>query len=58
MLAISTPTVKPNVTVPIQVCRKVNATIGKEHWQLQPGETYIVPENVYEVLYNSGALIK
>jgi glycosyltransferase involved in cell wall biosynthesis len=58
MLATSTLTVMPNVSVAIQVCRKVNASIGNQQWQLKPGETYIVPENVYEVLYNSGALIK
>ena len=57
MLATSTPRVLPNVTVDIQVCRPVNATIGKDLWKMVPGETYTVPENVHQVLYDSGALI-
>lgn len=58
MLATSTPVVAPNVTVQIQVSRKVNANIGKQLWTLHPGTSYTVPENVYQVLYDSGAVIK
>ncbi len=46
----------PDITVPIRVKRKVNAHIGTKDWRLTPGITYTVPENVFQVLSNSGAL--
>lgn len=58
MLPISSEYIQPEVMVDIQVSRKVNADIGKKRWILKPGETYTVPENVYQVLYDSGAVIK
>ncbi len=48
--------VAPNVTVEIQVTRNVNANIGGATYKLQPGETYTVPENVHQVLFDSGAI--
>jgi len=45
------------LTMPIQVRRKVNATIGKQHWLMKPGETYQVPEDVHRVLTESGAAV-
>jgi len=38
------------------VVRKVNAHIGSQFYSLKPGETYLVPENVHQVLLNSGAI--
>lgn len=48
--------VAPNIAVQIQVVRKVNAHIGRTLYQLEPGETYTVPENVHQVLFDSGAI--
>lgn len=49
--------VLPDVTVEIQVVRKVNAYIGKENYVMEPGETYVVPQNVHQVLFDSGAVL-
>jgi hypothetical protein len=43
--------------IPMQVRRKVNATIGNKHWLMTPGETYEVPEDVHRVLTESGAAV-
>lgn len=48
--------IRPEIQVEIQVVRKVNAHIGNEFYSLTPGETYIVPENVHDVLIDSGAV--
>ena len=48
--------VAPDIKVEIQVVRKVNADIGSEHYFLLPGKTYVVPENVHQVLVDSGAI--
>ena len=48
--------VPPSVSVEVQVVRKVNAYIGNATYVMQPGETYVVPENVYDVLFASGAI--
>lgn len=48
--------VRPNLTVKIRVRRPVKADIGKHHYQLSPGVEYEVPENVHQVLFESGAL--
>ena len=45
------------VIIPMQVRRKVNATIGNKHWLMTPGETYEVPEDVHRVLTESGAAV-
>jgi len=49
--------VLPEVNVEIQVVRNVNAFIGNATYVLKPGETYVVPENVHEVLSFSGAVV-
>jgi glycosyltransferase involved in cell wall biosynthesis len=49
--------VLPEVNVKIQVVRNVNAFIGNATYVLKPGETYVVPENVHEVLSFSGAVV-
>lgn len=49
--------VSPDVKVEIQVIRKVNADIGNEFYSLRPGKTYVVSENVHQVLTDSGAVI-
>jgi glycosyltransferase involved in cell wall biosynthesis len=55
---LTDPAYSPAVlTMPIQVRRKVNATIGKQHWLMKPGETYQVPEDVHRVLTESGAAV-
>jgi glycosyltransferase involved in cell wall biosynthesis len=55
---LTDPAYSPVVlTMPIQVRRKVNATIGKQHWLMKPGETYEVPEDVHRVLTESGAAV-
>lgn len=46
----------PDVTMKIRVCRKVDADIGKRRYRLVPGVEYEVPENVHQVLFDSGAL--
>jgi glycosyltransferase involved in cell wall biosynthesis len=48
--------VRPDIKVEIRVVRKVNAIIGTESYNLIPGETYVVPENVHDVLLASGAV--
>ena len=48
--------VLPNVSMEVQVVRKVNAHIGNTAYVMYPGETYVVPENVYDVLFASGAI--
>lgn len=48
--------IAPNVQVSVQANRKVNATIGNHTYIMQPGKTYLVPENVFEVLSASNAL--
>lgn len=48
--------VTPNVEVNIRVKRRVNATIGNHTYNLTPGETYLVPEGVFQVLSDSKAL--
>jgi len=45
------------VKIPVQARRKVNAQIGNHLWVMKPGETYEVPEDVYRVLTESGALV-
>lgn len=47
---------QPSVVVPIRVRRNVNADIGNRHYKLVPGVEYEVPENVHQVLFDSGAL--
>ena len=47
----------PDIKVEIQVVRKVNADIGTEFYSLKPGQTYVVPENVHQVLLDSGAVV-
>jgi glycosyltransferase involved in cell wall biosynthesis len=47
----------PDVKVEIQVVRKVKADIGTEFYNLQPGQTYVVSENVHQVLLDSGAVV-
>ncbi len=47
---------EPEIMTSIQVVRKVNAHIGPQFYSLKPGETYVVPENVHQVLLNSGAI--
>jgi hypothetical protein len=47
---------EPEIMTSIQVVRKVNAHIGSQFYSLKPGETYVVPENVHQVLLNSGAI--
>ena len=47
----------PDIKVEIQVVRKVNADIGNEFYSLKPGQTYVVPENVHQVLLDSGAVV-
>ncbi len=49
--------VVPDVAMEIQVVRKVNAFIGDRVYNLEPGKTYLVPENVHQVLTDSGAII-
>ena len=49
--------VKPDVKTEIQVVRNVNAHIGNQFYSFKPGETYVVPENVHQVLMDSGAVI-
>lgn len=48
--------VLPNVFAEIQVVRKVNAYIGDTTYVMEPGKTYVVPENVHDVLFDSGAI--
>lgn len=48
--------VLPTVTMKIRVRRAVNADIGANHYRLVPGVEYEVPENVHQVLSDSGAL--
>jgi glycosyltransferase involved in cell wall biosynthesis len=40
----------------VKARRKVNAYIGQQLWQMQPGETHEVPEDVCRVLVTSGAV--
>ena len=47
----------PDIKVEIQVVRKVKADIGTEFYNLQPGKTYVVSENVHQVLLDSGAVV-
>ena len=47
----------PKVTVEIQVNRKVKADIGTETYNLQPGQTYTVSENVHKVLFDAGFIV-
>jgi glycosyltransferase involved in cell wall biosynthesis len=49
--------IKPKINIEIQVNRKVKADIGTESYNLQPGETYVVPENVYHVLLDAGYVV-
>lgn len=49
--------VEPDIKITIQVIRKVNAHIGNQFYSFNPGETYVVPENVHQVLTDSGAII-
>ena len=48
--------VPPNISVEIHTVRKVNAYIGNATYVLEPDKTYVVPENVYKVLSDSGAI--
>lgn len=48
--------VRPNVTMKIKVRRTVRADIGNHRYNLDPGVEYTVPENVHQVLFDSGAL--
>ncbi len=47
----------PKVTVEIQVNRKVKADIGTESYSLQPGQIYVVSENVHDVLKDAGYVV-
>lgn len=45
------------VTVEVQVKKKLSCTIGKTDYRFVPGETYTVPEGVVQVLTDSGYLV-
>jgi hypothetical protein len=47
----------PDVKVKIQVNRKVKADIGNESYSLQPGQIYVVSENVHDVLTDAGYVV-
>ncbi len=49
--------VLPDVKVEIQVNRKVKADIGTESYSLQPGQIYVVSENVHDVLKDAGYVV-
>jgi glycosyltransferase involved in cell wall biosynthesis len=49
--------VLPDVKVEIQVNRKVKADIGNESYSLQPGQIYVVSENVHDVLTDAGYVV-
>jgi glycosyltransferase involved in cell wall biosynthesis len=49
--------VLPDVKVEIQVNRKVKADIGTESYSLQPGQIYVVSENVHDVLTDAGYVV-
>ena len=47
----------PDVKVEIQVNRKVKADIGNESYSLQPGQIYVVSDNVHQVLTDAGYVV-
>ena len=47
----------PKVTVEIQVNRKVKADIGTESFNFEPGQTYVVSDNVHDVLKDAGYVV-
>jgi hypothetical protein len=49
--------VSPDVKVEIQVNRKVKADIGNESYSLQPGQIYVVSDNVHQVLTDAGYVV-
>ena len=49
--------VRPIINMEIQVSRKVKADIGTESYNLVPGQTYIVSENVRDVLFDAGFVV-
>jgi glycosyltransferase involved in cell wall biosynthesis len=49
--------VLPDVKVEIQVNRKVKADIGNESYSLQPGQIYVVSDNVHQVLTDAGYVV-
>jgi hypothetical protein len=49
--------VLPDVKVEIQVNRKVKADIGKESYSLEPGQIYVVSDNVHQVLTDAGYVV-
>ena len=49
--------VSPDVKVEIQVNRKVKADIGKESYSLEPGQIYVVSDNVHQVLTDAGYVV-
>lgn len=53
----TTDFVRPEINVEIQVNRKVKADIGTESHNFQPGQTYIVSENVHDVLIDAGYVV-
>jgi glycosyltransferase involved in cell wall biosynthesis len=49
--------VSPDVKVEIQVNRKVKADIGNESYSLEPGQIYVVSDNVHQVLTDAGYVV-
>ena len=55
---LDTDTVEtPDVAIPIQVNRNLQCDIGKNHFVFKKGETYLIDEGVYQVLYDAGVLV-
>jgi glycosyltransferase involved in cell wall biosynthesis len=49
--------VSPDVKVEIHVNRKVKADIGNESYSLEPGQIYVVSDNVHQVLTDAGYVV-
>jgi glycosyltransferase involved in cell wall biosynthesis len=48
--------VQPNVEWRVRCLRPVKADINNKRWVMTPGEEYVVPEGVFQVLYDSKAV--
>ena len=53
----TTEFVRPVIDVEIEVNRKVKADIGTESYSFQPGQIYVVSENVHDVLTDAGYVV-
>ena len=55
---LENPEWEPSIlTVPMRVKRKVSGSINGKEFTYLPGQEYVVPENIYQVVFDSGNVI-